>query len=161
MYLGGYRQGALSERLYDVSFPSGEITGGLNGGLNKSEEALMLQYLSQASGVPSAGHWISFAELPNGMLHDIPFKVEVTRPLAQLFDRRPDDLIRAANWVGGQDIRLSGDVSIAVPVFPRILVAVILWVGDEEFRPGPICCSTPPPQSTFPRPPSTCWAAAS
>ncbi len=119
--------------VYEVSFPAGEITGERAGELNKNEETLLLQYLSQASGVPPAGCWISFAELPNGMLHDIPFKVEVTRPLAQFFDQRPQDLIRAAGKLGGRESRLPGDASVVVPVFPRILAAVSLWVGDEEF----------------------------
>jgi hypothetical protein len=119
--------------VYEVSFPDGEIAGDRAAELNQDEETLLLQYLSQASGISPAGRWMAFAELPNGMLHDAPFRVEVTRPLAQFFDQRPQHLIRAAKQLGGHDIRLTGDAGVVVPVLPRILLAVLLWVGDEEF----------------------------
>jgi hypothetical protein len=119
--------------VYEVSFPDGAIAGDRARELNQDEEALLLQYLSQASGSPPAGRWIAFAELPSGMLHDAPFRVEATRPLAQFFDQRPQHLIQAARQLGGQPIRLTGDVGVVVPVLPQILLAVFLWVGDEEF----------------------------
>lgn len=119
--------------VYEVSFPDGEIAGERAGELNQDKEALLLQYLSQASGVPPAGRWMAFAELPSGMLHDAPFRVEVTKPLAQFFDQRPQHLIWAAKQLGGHAIRLTGDAGVVIPVLPRILLAVFLWVGDEEF----------------------------
>ena len=119
--------------VYEVSFPDGEIAGDRAGELNQDEETLLLQYLSQASGGSTTGRWIAFAELPSGMLHDAPFRVEVTKPLAQLFDQRPQHLIWAAKQLGGHAIRLTGDAGVVVPVLPRILLAVLLWVGDEEF----------------------------
>ena len=67
------------------------------------------------------------------MLHDAPFRVEVARPLAQFFDQRAPHLVRAAGQLGGYAIRLTGDAGVVVPVFPRILLAVFLWVGDDEF----------------------------
>jgi hypothetical protein len=119
--------------VYEVSFPDGGITGDRAGELNQDEEALLLQYLSQASGTPLAGRWISFAELPGGMLHDAPFRVEAIRPLEQVFDQRPQQLVGAAGQLGGREIRLTGDASVAIPVLPRIMMAVSLWVSDEEF----------------------------
>jgi hypothetical protein len=119
--------------VYEVSFPDGEIAGDRAGELDQDEEALLLQYLSQASGSSLTGRWIAFAELPSGMLHDAPFRVEAIRPLAQFFDQRPQHLIQAARQLGGQPIRLTGDVGVVIPVLPQILLAVFLWVGDEEF----------------------------
>jgi len=119
--------------VYEVSFPGGEIAGDRAGALNQNEETLLLQYLNQASGVPPAGRWMAFAELPNGMLHDAPFRVEAARPLAQFFDQRTQHLVRAAEQLGGHAIRLTGDAGVVVPVFPHILMAVLLWVGDDEF----------------------------
>jgi hypothetical protein len=119
--------------VYDVSFPDGEITGDRAGELNQDEETLLLQYLSQANGGSPTGRWIAYAELPGGMLHDAPFRVEATRPLAQFFDQQSQRLIRAARQLGGHAIRLTGDVGVVVPALPRISLAVFLWMGDEEF----------------------------
>jgi hypothetical protein len=119
--------------VYDVSFPDGEITGHQAGELNQDEEALLLKYLIQTSGISPVGRWMAFAELPNGMFHDAPFRVEAIRPLEGFFDRQPQQLAQSARQLGGKTIELAGDLSVAIPVFPRLLVAVILWVGDEEF----------------------------
>ena len=118
---------------YEVAYPGGTIMGDQAGKLTHSEEALLLQYLSQASGAPQAGRWIAFAELPNGMLHDTPFRAEGIAPLVQVFEGQPQQLIMAAQRLGGSAIKLAGDVAVVIPVFPRILLAVTLWLGDEEF----------------------------
>jgi hypothetical protein len=118
---------------YEVSFPDGKITGPRTGQLNQDEETILLKYLSQVNGIAPAGRWVAFAELPNGMFHDAPFKIEAIRPLGELFDRQPERLAQAARQLGGESIGLAGDLSVAIPVFPRLLVAVLLWVGDEEF----------------------------
>lgn len=119
--------------VYEIAFPGGGISGDRAGELNQNEEALLLQYLSQASGISPAGCWIAFAELPNGMLHDAPFRSEAITPLAQVFERQPQQLISTARRLGGAEIKLAGDVSVGIPVFPRLLMAVSLWLGDEEF----------------------------
>jgi hypothetical protein len=118
---------------YDVSFPDGEITGEGAGALNQDEEAILLKYLNQVGGIDPIGRWMAFAELPNGMFHDAPFKIEAIRPLGEFFDQQPQRLAQSARQLGGKQIELAGDLSVAIPVFPRLLIAVLLWVGDEEF----------------------------
>lgn len=118
---------------YEAAWPGGEIDGDRAGELSKDEEALLLQYLVQASGDPPAGRWLAFAELPNGMLHDAPFRVDAIAPLARVFGDRPELLIRAAGQLGGHEIRLAGDAGVAVQALPRILFGVLVWRGDEEF----------------------------
>jgi hypothetical protein len=119
--------------VFDVSFPDGEITGERTGELNQDEETFLLQYLHQAKGISPAGRWMAFAELPNGMFHDAPFKIEALRPLEEAFGSQPQQLIQAALQLGGKKTGLAGDASVAIPVFPHLLVAVVLWVNDEEF----------------------------
>lgn len=96
------------------------------------EQALMLQYLTQATGVELSGKWISYAELPNGMFHYRPFQTEAVVPLAETFGGQPGKLLQLARALGGEEIGI-GDVGIVIPVFPRLPVAVILWTADEEF----------------------------
>ena len=119
--------------VYEVSFPDGRISGDRAGGLTQSEEALLLQYLSQACGATLADRWMAFAELPHGMLHDAPFRAVAIEPLVKIFEQQPQLLIRVAGQLGGHEIKLAGDICVVIPVFPRITVAVSLWLGDEEF----------------------------
>lgn len=119
--------------IYTISYPEGEFLEGEQfAHLTAEEKALVLQYLSQATGQPLTGKWISFSELPNGMLHDTPFKVEAIRPLAEMFGGQPGKLLDAARSLGATELKI-GDVGVEIPVFPHIAVAIILWLGDEEF----------------------------
>lgn len=120
-------------KAYKVFHPSGEIVAEEEPtDLALEEKALILQYLSQASGAPLAERWISYSELPNGMYHDRPFKVEAVAPLAKIFGGQPGKLLEVAQNFGGLELKV-GDAGVVIPVLPRILVAIILWVGDEEF----------------------------
>ncbi len=130
---------------YDLSHPGGEVAPALPSSevapvvpsqeINRYEQALMLQYLGQASGRPPADRWVAFAELPNGMLHDAPFRAEAVAPLVHAFASQPRCLVEAAGQLGGWELHSIGDVAIAVPVFPRILLSALLWLGDDEFPP--------------------------
>lgn len=119
--------------IYRISFPDGEFfEGEQSTPLTIEEKALVLQYLSQATGQPLSGKWVSFSDLPNGMLHDAPFKVEAVEPLAEIFGGQPGKLLDVAKSLGATELKI-GDVGVVVPVFPHITVAIILWLGDEEF----------------------------
>lgn len=118
---------------YLVSHPEGAISSIQDPiELPLEERALMLQYLARAAGEPLSGRWISYAELPNGMLHDQPFRVEAVEPLVDIFGGQPEKLMDATQQLGGWEIKI-GDVAAVIPVFPRLHVAVILWIANEEF----------------------------
>ncbi|MDH7576782.1 MAG: DUF3786 domain-containing protein [Bacillota bacterium] len=120
-------------KMYKVSYPDGNIMAEEEPtDLTLEEKALILQYLSQAPGDPLTNRWISYSELPNGMYHDRPFKVEAVEPLAEIFGGQPGKLLEVAHTLGGRELMI-GDVGVTIPAFPRILVAIILWVADEEF----------------------------
>ncbi|HHW41425.1 MAG TPA: DUF3786 domain-containing protein [Syntrophomonadaceae bacterium] len=119
--------------IYRISFPDGEFfEGEQSTPLTIEEKALVLQYLSQATGQPLRGKWVSFSDLPNGMLHDAPFKVEAVEPLAEIFGGQPGKLLDVAKSLGATELKI-GDAGVVIPVFPHITVAIILWLGDEEF----------------------------
>ena len=120
-------------RIYSFSHQDGRITCPHDPvDMPLEEQSLILQYLVQATGVPLSKRWISYAELPNGMLHDRPFRVEAFEPLARAFGGQMGSLLRVARELGGQEIGM-GDIGVVIPVLPRIPVAVIFWVADEEF----------------------------
>ncbi|HHY40338.1 MAG TPA: DUF3786 domain-containing protein [Syntrophaceticus sp.] len=120
-------------KLYRISYPEGIIDCPQDlTALPLEEQALILQYLTQATGVKLSGKWISYAELPYGMLHYRPFQTEAVVPLAETFGGQPGKLLQLARALGGLEIGI-GDVGVMIPVFPRLPVAVILWTADEEF----------------------------
>lgn len=119
--------------LCSISHPEGRITCSNHPvDIPLVEQCLILQYLAQATGEPLAGRWISYAELPNGMFHDHPFRTDAIEPLARAFGSQPGLFLQVSRSLGGQELGI-GDIGVVIPVFPRIPVAVILWVADEEF----------------------------
>ena len=119
--------------LCSVSFPEGVIVPDDAGfSLTIEERALILLYLSQSSGEALTKKWISLSELPGGVMHYNNFKAVSLQPIADHFNKQPEKLLKVAHSWGGFEIGI-GDVGIAIPVFPRIVVGIILWSGDEEF----------------------------
>lgn len=119
---------------YFISFPEGEIMSeSAECQLTLDEKALILLYLSQASGEQLTNRWISYAELPNGMLHDKPFKAAAVQPIADCFSTaEPEELLQLTRPMGGTKLEI-GDFGVMIPVFPRIVIGIFLWLGDEEF----------------------------
>ena len=128
-----------------VTYPQGEInflergknstTGeNLQEKLSTEEKVVILQYLTQASGLPVRGQWLSFLDLRGGPLHWKPFQKEALEPLAKKYYSKKDQFLKLAFEHGGSPLE-QGDAGVVIPVFPRIPLAFILWEGDEEFAP--------------------------
>lgn len=89
-------------------------------------------YLSSCTPVEPAGRVVSPRSLPHGEAffkgsHEIPEEV-----LAHHFGSNPGKLIEVGEKLGGTRTE-GGDAAVVIPVFPRLPVTVILWVGDLEF----------------------------
>ncbi|MFZ5647308.1 MAG: DUF3786 domain-containing protein [Bacillota bacterium] len=97
-----------------------------------NDRTLIVQYLSEASGLPPRGAWMSFLELPEGIHHFAPFQTDATTPLAETFGSAPAQFGEAAVDLGGRPLSL-GDHSFYIPALPKIPLAVVLWEGDDEF----------------------------
>lgn len=96
---------------------------------------ILLHYLAYAAPVSLKGELISFKELPGGYLYTVPFTNRVIRPLIKYFGQLPEKLVEVGKRLGGQPARM-GDVSVAIPVLPKIPITYVLWLGDEEFPPS-------------------------
>lgn len=96
---------------------------------------LILHYLVHAEGVPLHYRWISFKEIPGGQIYINPFHNRAVRPLVKMFGRDPQGLLKAGLALGGK-VEDLGDASVAIPVFPMVPVAYVIWEGDEEFEPN-------------------------
>ncbi|MEW6523631.1 MAG: DUF3786 domain-containing protein [Bacillota bacterium] len=113
-----------------VHHPSASMTWGQEK-LHPNEEVLVLQYLSEASGLPLRGEWISFLELPGGPHHDYLFRQEAHLPLARAFGAMPLGLREASVPWGAQPATF-GDAACVVQAFPRLPLLLIVWGQDEE-----------------------------
>lgn len=95
-------------------------------------QILLLHYLINADGTPSADQWISFGELPGGRGFYPAFQQHASQPLAQAFGHDAEGFIKAAEALGGERLTF-GDASFLFRIFPRQWMAVVLNLADEEF----------------------------
>lgn len=94
---------------------------------------LILHYLTYAQNIEPSGQWITLKEVPNGGANFYPaFKKEVLDALVNTFQ---NDLIafdRAAASLNGKKLGM-GDSAAVFTAFPKIPLAVLMWMADEEF----------------------------
>lgn len=97
---------------------------------------LFVHYLIHVRDVPFSGKWISEKELKGGSLffngpHALP-----AGPLAERFGFSMDSFNEACRKAGGMELKPAyGDAGYEFHLFPRVLLAVVLWAGDDEFPP--------------------------
>jgi hypothetical protein len=119
-----------------LCLPGGTMeTPDVGGPLSLREEILILHYLEKASGIPTTGRWISFAEIPGGAFYHPVFLQRSKAPLVKFFGEEPQKLlVLASEEVGGESLAL-GDAGVKIQVFDRVALGMVLWKGDAEFPP--------------------------
>jgi hypothetical protein len=95
-------------------------------------QSLLLTYLQTADGTPAAGRWISFRELPNGGFYHQAFQGYAPSRLTKRWGFDVDGFSAACRTLGGRRLDL-GDAAFVLPVLQRIELAVVYWLGDEDF----------------------------
>ncbi|MDA8234840.1 MAG: DUF3786 domain-containing protein [Clostridia bacterium] len=111
------------------------VTGEIDGKetlLSDTDKIIIWSYLINAKGLEPVGKWVGFAEMPGAQNHQQMFKRNTTEPLAQTFGADAEGFARAAAALGGQKVKL-GDSGYVFQVFPKVLVAVSIYLDDEEF----------------------------
>ncbi len=95
-------------------------------------QALILFYLSTADGAPLEGRWIAFADLPDGRFYNQAFQGYSGNELVKYFGDDLTALEQAARKLNGLKIAY-GDAAFAFHVLPRLTLAVVYHLGDEDF----------------------------
>lgn len=95
-------------------------------------ESLVITYLLRANGVPRAGEWIAFRELPDGMFYHRAFDGYSGQHLVRVFGDDLGAFQRGAASSGGTTLSALGDAAYEFCVLPNLWVAAIYWLGDEE-----------------------------
>ena len=120
---------------YHVSYPLFEARDAQTG-----EEAspglrfLFLYYFQKADGTPAADRWISYRELPDGIFYFHAFQGYTGTRLVKAFQNDLARFKKAASLAGGEALS-HGDAGFLFRPLPRVPVAVIYCVGDDEFPP--------------------------
>jgi hypothetical protein len=116
-----------------VHHPDGTVQDGATGEeLPIITQILVLHYLIQADGTPMANQWVAFREMPGGLGYDSAFQGRAEHRLSTEFGRDLESFTRAAEALGGERITY-GDAGFLFRIFPRLWMAAVLYVADEEF----------------------------
>jgi len=94
---------------------------------------MLLYYLRQADGTPLAERWIGYRELPGGSFYSQAFQGYTGDRLRRLFGEQPEAYIKAAQALDGVALTALPGLAYAFQPLPRIRLASILYLGDEEF----------------------------
>jgi hypothetical protein len=97
------------------------------------DTAMVLYYLDSADGSPLADRWISFRELPGGAFYNQAFQGYSGDRIAAAFSDSPQRLKEAARQLGGLRLPALSDYGFSFEPLPRIRLASVLWLGDEDF----------------------------
>jgi hypothetical protein len=96
-------------------------------------QALLLTYLITADGTPPSARWIAYRDLPGGMFYAQAFRGYAEMRLVRDLGNDGIDAFRSsAERLGGQAIDL-GNAGYAFRVLPRVHLAAVYWLGDEDF----------------------------
>ena len=95
--------------------------------------SLFLFYLQTADGTRLADRWISFRELPGGAFYHQAFQGYSGDRLAQALGDKPASFHLAAEAIAGWQLTSLAEHAFAFQALPRLRLAAVLWLGDEEF----------------------------
>lgn len=98
-------------------------------------QAILLTYLVTADGTTPSGRWITFHSLPDGMFYAQAFRgYAEDRLVRELGEEGLEAFRQGAERLGGEPIEI-GDAGYAFQILPRIHLAAVYWLGDEDFPP--------------------------
>ncbi len=121
---------------YEVTAPAFEVVKAESGApASPFVQAIVLMYLQTADGTPRAHEWVSLRELPNGQFYHQAFQGYTGNVLAARLDNNLEAFKRGAEPLAEVRLTAYGDAAYAFQVLPNLYLAVIYWLGDEEFPP--------------------------
>ena len=120
---------------YTVQVPQVSVCSAAGHEPDVATRLVLLHYLIHADGTPPSDHWVSFRELPDGRVYDPAFHKRSSLRLGQVFGQDAKAFAMAAEALGGERLTF-GDASYMFRLLPRLRMAVVLHVGDEEFGPA-------------------------
>jgi len=122
-------------RTFLISHPDGEVEEpGNNEAYPGWLRITLMHYLTQADGTPVTDQWITYRQLPGAGLFEQRFMNMAIIPLTKAFGDDIEGFKRGGLALGGEPITRTGDAAFRFLALPKIPMACILYLGDEEVQ---------------------------
>jgi hypothetical protein len=95
-------------------------------------QGLILTYLYTADGAAPIDRWIGFRELPSGLFYASAFQGYTGNELVRDLCGDVARFKHASENLRGAALPI-GDAAYAFAVLPKLRLAVVMWLGDDEF----------------------------
>jgi hypothetical protein len=132
----GSGEGTLSltllQRPLVVQVPDYTVLAADGSEVSTLTQGIVTAYLLATGTAQPAGEWITFRELPNGLFYHQAFTGYTGEVLARTLGNDLDAFRRGAEAAGGHALTGFGDAAYEFHVLPRIWLAVVYWLGDDE-----------------------------
>jgi len=92
----------------------------------------LLCYLARARDVPPSGKLVNPREVGGGLIFSLGAHRLPLDDIAERYGKDSEAFMRQGMMLGGEKAEY-GDASLILHPFPRMPVAMILWMEDEEF----------------------------
>ena len=96
-------------------------------------QAVLAYHLVTADGTPPTSRWIAFRELADGKFYASAFQSYTGTRLAHQFGDDVGAFEASARRIGASPISLA-DSGLRIQVLPQLPLAVVCWLGDEDFE---------------------------
>ncbi|MCL5958099.1 MAG: DUF3786 domain-containing protein [Chloroflexi bacterium] len=97
-------------------------------------QGLVVHYFRTADGTPLTGKWIAFRELPGGRNYSQAFQGYTGNKLVRALQNDVESFRFSALKFRGKTESM-GDAAFSFQLLPRVSLAVVYWLGDDEFPP--------------------------
>jgi hypothetical protein len=119
--------------IYEVGWPEGSVLCAADRDeADIATRILLLHYLLTADETAMADQWIAFRNLPGGLGYDAAFQGRANHRLAHAFGSDQAAFESAACSLAGEPLTF-GDASFMFRILPRLWLAVVLYLADDEF----------------------------
>jgi hypothetical protein len=115
-----------------LTYPDFQALTAADNPLPVMKQALLLYYFLTSDGVPPAGNWVSFADLPDGRVYASAFQGYSGDELAKVFGLDLRTFQSACESLNGVPHSL-GDAAYGFQALPRLDTLVVYHLGDEDF----------------------------
>lgn len=116
-------------REVEVDWPELTVSPELEGW----HQLVILHCLHLADGTPLSGKWIPFASMKDGMIRGGGFDRQSAQELGRVLkDCSEEEILAAAQAMGGYAVESNADVSVVLPFLPRFPVLLKAWMAEEE-----------------------------
>lgn len=127
---------AIESRYLDMPYlvsceDAGAAPAGHDGKLTQTEHAILLHYLTDATGRPLTGEYATIRDFKESLILRSSFSREINQALEKACGHNPEMIYKALDVVRGEKVPL-GDAAIRVNIFPRFPATFVLWAGDGE-----------------------------